>query len=182
MIQWALDKIILTASFTWWVLCTPTTTILNSAILPLHYVLLGNVSIVHYLCFEASRNSCAQFPGLVYAFLDVSPLYSVTLPSLWQERHTILHPYPLFSHFPFPQVLHVKLDGVGPVHNRPSTDKFHHFVKKNLNQKNDVWHGICCGEWTFSENLSSLALPVCVLWYYEDLEEKADRPNQYWGC
>ena len=27
-----------------------------------------------------------------------------------------------------------KLDGVGPVDNRPSTDKFHHFVKKK-NQK-----------------------------------------------
>ena len=28
-----------------------------------------------------------------------------------------------------------KLGGVGPVHNRPPTDKLHHFVKKN-NKKN----------------------------------------------
>ena len=26
----------------------------------------------------------------------------------------------------------VELDGVGPVDNRPSTDKLHHFVKKNI--------------------------------------------------
>ena len=25
----------------------------------------------------------------------------------------------------------IKLDGVGPVDNRPSTDKFHNFVQKN---------------------------------------------------
>ena len=28
-----------------------------------------------------------------------------------------------------------KLDGVGPVDNRPSPDKLHHFVKKNKKQK-----------------------------------------------
>ena len=28
-----------------------------------------------------------------------------------------------------------KLDGVGPVDNRPSTDKLHYFVKKNKNKK-----------------------------------------------
>ena len=33
-----------------------------------------------------------------------------------------------------------------------------------------VWGG-----WTFSQNFSSLALTVCDLWYYEDLEEKG-----YW--
>ena len=30
-----------------------------------------------------------------------------------------------------------KLDGVGPVNNRPSTDKLHHFVRKN---KKKIWH------------------------------------------
>ena len=30
-----------------------------------------------------------------------------------------------------------------------------------------------CGGWTFFQNFSSLALTVCDLWYYEDLEEKA---------
>ena len=29
-----------------------------------------------------------------------------------------------------------KLDGVGPVDNRPSTDKLHHFVKKKNNNNN----------------------------------------------
>ena len=28
----------------------------------------------------------------------------------------------------------LKLDGVGPVDNRPSTNKLHHFVKKNKNK------------------------------------------------
>ena len=30
-----------------------------------------------------------------------------------------------------------KLDGVGPIDNRPSTDKLHHFVQKK-NKKNDM--------------------------------------------
>ena len=34
----------------------------------------------------------------------------------------------------------------------------------------DMWH--VWGGWTFSQNFSSLALTVCDLWYYEDLEEK----------
>ena len=73
----------------------------------------------------------------------------------------------------------LKLDGVGPVDNRPSTDKLHQFVQKKI----IMWHVTCdmwhvthdlFGGWTFSQNFSSLALPVCDLWYYEDLEEKAD--------
>ena len=84
-----------------------------------------------------------------------------------------------------------KLDGVGPVDNRPSTDKLHHFVRKNT-QKSDMWH-VTCDSWqvtrdmwhmtrlgggqTFSQNFSSLALTVCDLWYFEDLEEKDDSLN-----
>ena len=89
----------------------------------------------------------------------------------------------------------LKLDGVGPVDNRPSTDKLHHFVKKNKTKKHGMWHMTCdtwhvardmwhvtrdmwhmthLGGWTFSQNFSSLALTVCDLWYYEDMEEKPD--------
>ena len=32
-----------------------------------------------------------------------------------------------------------KLDGVGLVHNRPSTDKLHHFVRKKTNKKNKTY-------------------------------------------
>ena len=32
-----------------------------------------------------------------------------------------------------------KLDGVGPVDNKPSTDKLHNFVKKQT-KKHDIWH------------------------------------------
>ena len=43
------------------------------------------------------------------------------------------------------QVKLFKLDGVGPVDNRASTDKLHHFVRKKIkkNKKNvtcDMWH------------------------------------------
>ena len=30
----------------------------------------------------------------------------------------------------------LKLDGVGPIDNRPSTDKLHHFVRKKEEKKN----------------------------------------------
>ena len=87
--------------------------------------------------------------------------------------------------------LNNKLDGVGPVDNRPSTDKLHHFVKKKQ-KKTDMWHVTCdmwhmtcdtwhatrLGGWTFSKNFSSLDLTVCDLWYYEDLEEKDEWINQ----
>ena len=33
-----------------------------------------------------------------------------------------------------------KLDGVGPIDNRPYTDKLHHFVKKKKNVTCDTWH------------------------------------------
>jgi hypothetical protein len=39
---------------------------------------------------------------------------------------------------------HVKLDGVGPVDNRPSTDKLHHFVRikeeEKKRRKKDMQH------------------------------------------
>ena len=72
-----------------------------------------------------------------------------------------------------------KLDGVGPVDNRPSTDKLHHFVRKTKQKKTwhvtrDMWHVTCdtwhmtrLGGWTFSQNL----------WYYEDLKEKDEWMN-----
>ena len=72
-----------------------------------------------------------------------------------------------------------KLDGVGSVDNRTSTDKLHHFVQKEEEEKNvtcDTWqmtHDML-GGWTFSQNFSFLAPTVCDLWYYEDMEEKAD--------
>ena len=37
----------------------------------------------------------------------------------------------------------------------------------------DKWNVTSLGGWTFSQNFSFLALTVCDLWYYEDLEEKA---------
>ena len=88
-----------------------------------------------------------------------------------------------------------KLDWVGPVDNRPSTNKLHHFVQKKNNKKLvtcdmwhvtcdtwhvtcDTWNVTCLGGWTFSQKFNSLALTVCDLRYYEDLEEKADSANE----
>ena len=42
----------------------------------------------------------------------------------------------------------------------------------------DTWHVTRLGGWTFSQHFSSLALTVCDLWYYKDLEEKDDSLNQ----
>ena len=40
-----------------------------------------------------------------------------------------------------------KLDGVGPVDNRPSTNKLHHFIQKKKNKKKcDIWH-VTCDMW-----------------------------------
>ena len=86
-----------------------------------------------------------------------------------------------------------KLDEVGPIDNRPSTDKLHHFVKKKKmtcdtwHVTRDMWHVTCDtwhvahlgGGWTYSQNFSSLALTVCDLWYYEDLEEKDDSVTEW---
>ena len=37
-----------------------------------------------------------------------------------------------------------KLDGIGPVDNRPSTKKLHHFVQEKKKKKNcDMWHMTC---------------------------------------
>ena len=49
--------------------------------------------------------------------------------------------YNKFSWFIIFRMSHIKLDGVGPVDNRPSPDKFHHFVKKQKKHgTRDTWH------------------------------------------
>ena len=108
------------------------------------------------------------------------------LPWMWQIAAGLRQPWSL-----------LKIDGVGPVDNRPSTDKLLHFVPKKKKKIvtcdtwhvtrdtwhvtwRDTWHMTCDmfgGGWTFSQNFSSLALTVCDLWYYEYLEEKDDSIN-----
>ena len=46
-----------------------------------------------------------------------------------------------------------KLDGVGPVYNRPSTDKLQHFVKKKKkNLTRDMWH-VTCDTWHVTRDM-----------------------------
>ena len=92
-----------------------------------------------------------------------------------------------------------KVDGVGLVDNRPSTDTLHPFVKKNmLIATHDMWHVTCdtwhvtlwhvthLGSLPFSPNFSSLALTVWELCYFEYISTKYhwmnDWINKLQGC
>ena len=88
----------------------------------------------------------------------------------------------LFKVWPWPLPFNYKVDGVGPVDNRPSIDQLNHFVHfflfffiKNADKKYfvmwqvtperwhvtcDTWYIIHSVGWTFSQNFSSLVFPV----------------------
>ena len=53
-----------------------------------------------------------------------------------------------------------------------------HVTRDTWHVTRDTGHMTRLGGWTFSQNFSSLALTVCDLWYYEDLEEKDESLNQ----
>ena len=95
-----------------------------------------------------------------------------------------------------------KLEGVGPVDNRPSTNKLHHFVeRKNNKQKCDMWH-VTCDTWhmtcdlspvtrdmLFGVNiLSNFQLPSCyclwlmILWRFGRKNWLTDWLTQLQGC
>ena len=77
-----------------------------------------------------------------------------------------------------------KLDGVGPVDNRPSTVKVHHFDerKKTFDTWHvtcdmwhvtcDIWHVTFCGGSSFSQNFSSLARLLMNFLCLPDLPEQ----------
>ena len=109
------------------------------------------------------------------------------------EIFTPLHYYYNLMHINSFSTTHwEKLDGVGPVDNEPSTHKLHHFVHFFC-VLNDMWH-VTSDTWLLThdtwhvtrdtwhvwggEHFSSLAFTVCDLWYYKDLEEKADSINE----
>ena len=83
-----------------------------------------------------------------------------------------------------------KVDGEGPVDNRPSTDKLHLFVGKE-EEKNptcntwdvtrdmwhvthEMWHVTWCGGWTFTQNISSYSSYSVWFMIFWRFEEKAD--------
>ena len=73
-----------------------------------------------------------------------------------------------------------KLDGVGPIDNRPSTDKLHHFVKKKEKKKMtcNIWHMTCdmwhmtCDTW----------YAPCDIWHIVGGEHflKISAPKGFW--
>ena len=89
-----------------------------------------------------------------------------------------------------------KLDRVGPVENRPSTDwlvpplypkkcDMWHQTCDTWNLTRDTWHLTCDtwdvthgGGWTFSQYFSFLALTVWDFWCFEDLKVKDDWINE----
>ena len=80
----------------------------------------------------------------------------------------------------------LKLDGVGPVDNRPSTKNLHNSVKKKMwHVTHDTWHVTCDmwhmigeGRWAFFQNISSLALTVWEGRCLKVLKEKDQSVNQ----
>ena len=55
-----------------------------------------------------------------------------------------------------------------------------HVAHDTWHMTRDLWHMTQWGGgWTFSPNFSSLALTVSDLWYYEDMEEKADLVTEW---
>ena len=62
-----------------------------------------------------------------------------------------------------------KLDGVGPVDNRPSTDKLHHFVRKKRKKKK-MWHGTCdtwhvtCDMWHMTHDMWHVTSDTWHVW------------------
>ena len=89
-----------------------------------------------------------------------------------------------------------KLDRVGPVDNKPSTEKLHHFVWEKCDTWHvtcDTWHVTCDmwgmthdmwnvthgGGWTFSQYFTSLALTVWEKECFDDWEEKNESIGQW---
>ena len=67
--------------------------------------------------------------------------------------------------------------------NKTKTCDMWHMTWDTWQVTHDMWHMthdmFGGGGRTFSQNFSSLALTDCNLWYYEDLEEKADSISQW---
>ena len=68
--------------------------------------------------------------------MSTKSLYNIITKKL-RRKHThtpykkLNHSYTVKTNNPYKKTLYLKeLDGVGPVDNRPSTDKLHHFVRK----------------------------------------------------
>ena len=60
------------------------------------------------------------------------------------EQTRWIYPLTMIQHLKFFFIwilIFIKLDGVGPIDNRPSSDKLHHFVRKKTKKKKcDMWH------------------------------------------
>ena len=65
----------------------------------------------------------------------------------------------------------LKLDRVGPVDNRPSTNKLHHLVKKNVTC--DIWH-VTCDTWHMTRDMRHV---TCDMLWAVNLLSKFQLPS-----
>ena len=79
--------------------------------------------------------------GLAFAWFKRQLFYEGN--QVWHFKCPPFPPF-LFSARLFPSFFSLKLDGVGPIYNRPSTNKLHHFIQKKWHYMwhltRDMWH------------------------------------------
>ena len=130
----------------------------------------------------------SQEPSITLQFW----IWSALAPGIW----TVLYIYIFFSTSFFGQscetswwrVCHqrgyriyfqsnTKLDGVGPVDNRPSPAKLHHFVRKKHTQKtHDMWH-LTCDIWHVTYYTRHV---TCDMFGEVNIPSKFQLPSSYW--
>ena len=94
--------------------------------------------------------ACPSSVSIFYVVPSLSPARVFNLPSSWAAPWKLVMKVSIPPHNGFTPFfttklvcIHEKLDGVGRVDNRPSTNKLHHFVQKKLQQQIvtcDLWH------------------------------------------
>ena len=79
--------------------------------------------------------------------------------------------------WPFWPLLIKQLDGVGPVDNRPSTNKLHHFFRKKekKEKKSDMWH-VTRDMWHVTRDMSHV---TCDTFGWVNILSKFQLPSSY---
>ena len=93
-----------------------------------------------FFCTKTSLNSIFEPNNPVCGLWAINERYE----ALWNIRVYVCMCLKVSVNYSQPVKVFVysfKLDRVGPVNKRPSTDRLHHFVRKKINKINcDMWH------------------------------------------